>query len=143
MSAEAFSSPTATPATILVVDDDQGARSLLRRILERAGFAVILADDGHNAMAQLRGRKVDLVVTDMVMPEMDGIELMRALVAEQPLVPIVALSGVNDWGYYLRIALRLGARAGLRKPMKAAELVATVRDLLAAPREAAPAALAK
>lgn len=141
MSAEASSSSsTATPpATILVVDDEVGTRLLLRRILERAGFAVLLAAHGGDALGQLRARTVDLVVTDMVMPEMDGIELIRALTAEQPRMPIVALSGIHDWGNYLHMAIRFGARAGVQKPMKPAELVATIRGLLATPQEAAAA----
>ena len=130
LAVNASSASGPTPATILLVDDDEGMRHLLRRMLERAGFAVVLAVHGYDAMARLRERAVDLVVTDMVMPEMDGIELVRTLAVEQPALPVIAISGVHDWANYLSMATRLGAKAGIQKPVGAAELVDTVRRLL-------------
>ncbi len=118
-------------ATSLLADDDQAMRRLLRRMLERAGFAVVLAANGRDAMDRLRERPVDLVVTDMVMPEMDGIELIRILAAEQPALPIIAIGGVHDGANYLGMAMRLGARAAIQKPVGAAALVEAVRRLLA------------
>lgn len=123
------SSQSAAP-TILVVDDDEGMRHLMRRMLERAGFAVVTAAHGREALECIRARLVDVVITDMVMPEMDGIELTRALAAEYPGVPIIAISGVHDWSSYFRMAMRLGAKAGLQKPVSPAALVQAVRDLL-------------
>jgi CheY-like chemotaxis protein len=119
---------------ILVVDDDEGMRDLLQRMLERAGFAVFTAAHGREALARIRARRVDAVVTDMVMPEMDGIELIRALVAEYPGLPIIAISGMHDWSNYFRMALRLGAKAGLQKPVSPASLIRAVRELLPASR---------
>ena len=135
MSAEAVSSPSVPPATILVVDDDETMRDLLRRMLERAGYAVVLAANGRDALERLRDRPADLIVTDMVMPEMDGIELIRKLATERPRLPVIAISGVHDWANYLSMAIRLGAKAGVQKPVSAAELVATIRGLLAARRQ--------
>lgn len=132
MSAEAVSSPSVPPATILVVDDDETMRDLLRRMLERAGYAVVLAANGRDALERLRDQPTDLIVTDMVMPEMDGIELIRKLATERPRLPVIAISGVHDWANYLSMAIRLGAKAAVQKPVSAAELVATVRGLLAA-----------
>ncbi|HEX7968883.1 MAG TPA: response regulator [Stellaceae bacterium] len=143
MSAEAVSSPGFPPASILVVDDDETMRDLLRRMLERTGLTVVLAVNGRDALERLRDRPADLVVTDMVMPEMDGIELIRLLATERPRLPIVAISGVHDWANYLRMAIRLGAKAGVQKPVSAAELVATVRGLLAARQENARRTAAK
>jgi DNA-binding NtrC family response regulator len=129
---------TQLPPAILVVDDDEGMRHLLGRILERAGFAVFTAAHGREALERIRARSVDAVITDMVMPEMDGIELIRALVAEYPSVPIVAISGVHDWGSYFRMALRLGAKAGLQKPVSPADLIRAVRELLSVRRQPQP-----
>jgi two-component system, response regulator, stage 0 sporulation protein F len=120
---------------VLVVDDDEGMRSLLRRMLERAGFAVVTAAHGREALERIRMRVIDVVITDMVMPEMDGIELTRALVAEYPGLPIIAISGVHDWSNYFRIAIRFGAKAGLQKPVSAVALIQAVREQLPASRK--------
>ena len=118
------------PATILVVEDDENERHLLRRVLERGGFAVKTAIHGRDGLQRLREHGVDLVVTDMLMPEMDGVELMRLLRTEWPSLPVIAVSGVEEWAEYLRIAAHLGAKATLRKPVVAAELVRSVRQVL-------------
>jgi DNA-binding NtrC family response regulator len=117
-------------ATILVVDDDEAMRDLLRRMLERAGFMVVTAIHGRDALERFRSQQTDAVVTDMVMPEMDGIELIRALLAERPRLPIIAVSGVDDWANYLRMAIDLGAKVGMQKPVRAGELARTVRQIL-------------
>jgi two-component system response regulator YesN len=74
---------------------------------------------------------VDLLITDMVMPEMDGIELMRVLQKDRPSLPIIALSGVEDVLEYRRIAAHLGARVALLKPVTRADLMSAVTDVLA------------
>lgn len=117
-------------AAILVVDDDEVMRDLLRRVLERSGYEVVTATDGRDGVERLRGRAVDVTITDMVMPVMDGIELIQTLVAEQPSVRIIAVSGVDDWDNYLKTARSLGAKAVLRKPVGGAELVSTVKRVL-------------
>ena len=118
-------------ATILVVEDDDDLRELLRRILHKAGFSVRLAVHGRDGLKRFRECHIDVVVTDMLMPEMDGVELMRALIAERPSLPIIAISGVDEWTEYLRIATHLGARATLRKPVSAAQLTTAVQSALA------------
>lgn len=123
--------PAAQPSTVLLVDDDEGMRHLLKRILERAGCVTAVANNGRDALERFRERPIDLVITDMVMPEMDGIELIRALTAERPDLPIIAISGVHDWANYLSMAITLGAKAGIQKPVSAADLAGTVRRLLA------------
>ena len=89
--------PSPPAAAILVVDDDEVMRDLLRRVLERSGFEVVTATHGREGVEQARGRAVDLTITDMVMPVMDGIEFIQAMVAEQPSIRIIAVSGVDDW----------------------------------------------
>jgi two-component system response regulator YesN len=118
-------------AAILVVDDDEVMRDLLRRVLERSGFEVVTATHGREGVECFRDRAVDVTITDMRMPVMDGIEMIQKLVAEQPSIRIIAVSGVDDWDNYLKTARSLGARAVLRKPVSNAELVSTVRRVLA------------
>jgi CheY-like chemotaxis protein len=81
-------------------------------------------------LARLDG--CSLVITDILMPEMDGFELIRRLVADRPSLPIVATSGATDWPAYLHMATSLGAKAVLHKPVVADELLATVQQILAA-----------
>jgi CheY-like chemotaxis protein len=125
------SPPANPPPTILVVDDEQAMRNLLSRMLQRAGFVAITAVNGRDALERFREQRIDAVVTDMVMPEMDGIELIRALLAERPGLPIVAVSGVHDWADYLTLATTLGAKTGLRKPVRSTELIQALRECLA------------
>lgn len=120
-----------SPPAILVVDDEEAMRDLLGRMLRRTGFVPIPAANGREAIERFRERHIDAVITDMVMPEMDGIELIRTLLAERPGLPIIAISGVSDWADYLTLATTLGAKAGLRKPMRAAALVQALRESLA------------
>ena len=115
---------------VLVVDDDEAMRKLLQRTLVRAGFAVCTASHGREALGRVRAGSIGAVITDMVMPDMDGIELIRALVVEYPALPIVAISGADDWGSYFSMALRLGAKIGFQKPVSPADLITTMRNLL-------------
>ena len=107
-------------------------RDLLRRMLERAGFSVVTAVDGLQGLERFRGGGVHVMITDMMMPEMDGLELIRILRAERPNLQVIAVSGADDRDGYLRTALNLGAKAVLRKPVGSAELVQTVRRVLSA-----------
>lgn len=120
-----------SPATaVLVVDDDEVMRDLLRRALERSGFEVVTAADGHEGVERFRDRAVDVTITDMMMPTMDGLQLIQALVAQQPSIRIIAVSGVDEWDNYLKTARSLGARAVLRKPVSSAQIVTTVKRVL-------------
>jgi DNA-binding response OmpR family regulator len=119
----------AQPARILVVDDEAGVRGFLRKVLEDDGYEVIEAGDGKQALRQARAAHVDLVITDLVMPELEGIETIRALRREVPGVRIIAISGAFG-GQYLTMAQKLGAAAVLNKPVSAELLLATVAELL-------------
>ncbi len=122
--------PIAPTASVLLVEDDELLRTLLRRMLERRGFAVVTATDGRDGIKQFREKPVDIVVTDMMMPVMGGDELIRKLLLERPNLRIIAISGVEY--PYLRLALGLGAKATLAKPIDADRLTDTLRRLLAA-----------
>jgi PAS domain S-box-containing protein len=119
------------PATgvILVVDDDAAVRTLFRKILARAGYRVMEAADGAQALAAVRKGGVDLVITDLVMPEKEGIETIVEIRKSHPQVKIAAVSGAFG-GRYLEIAAMLGAEAALAKPVSEETLVETVRRLL-------------
>jgi len=122
---------------VLVIDDDAEARAVLQRMLERLGFAAAAAPDGAKGLARLREGGVDLVVTDIVMPVMDGFEVIRALRAGWPSLPVIAISGVGDWDRLLRMAVQLGADASLRKPVDPRALAEAIELALGSRRQAA------
>jgi CheY-like chemotaxis protein len=115
--------------TVLVVDDDDGVRRLLERVLSNAGYAVRTAGNGNQALEQFRRGAIDALVTDLVMPECEGIETIRIVRKRNPRLPIVAISGQVD--EYLHAAKLLGADVALQKPVRPALLVETLRRLLA------------
>jgi two-component system OmpR family response regulator len=121
----------AAPPTVLLVEDDVALLDMLRRTLERAGLAVITAVHGIDALAKMRSSVADVVVTDIMMPEMDGFELIRSLHATWPDLPIVAMSGIEDTVNFRNMALKFGARAALAKPVNRSHLVQLMRDIMA------------
>lgn len=118
---------------ILVIEDDPGVLQVLRTLLTRRGYDVVSATDGRDGMKYFEAHTVDLVITDILMPNVDGIETLRRIKETQPIVPVLVISGGHDIGpeYYLRIAKALGATEGLMKPFGADDLYAAVARLLA------------
>src|SRR5437870_1333275 len=114
--------------TILVVDDEPKIVQLARDYLEHAGFAVVTAHDGKAALASARGQRPDLVVLDLGLPELDGLDVARTLRAESN-VPIVMLTGRSEESDKL-VGLELGADDYVTKPFSPKELVARVRAVL-------------
>lgn len=125
-------------AKILVVDDDPVMQMTIRLLLERAGYSIVVADDGHKGLAEFRTGLFDLVCLDIFMPTMDGLETMRLLREQRPEVPIIAMSGrpmtpeSTMEPDFLAMATKLGAVRGLVKPFKPAVLLETVADCVAA-----------
>jgi hypothetical protein len=117
------------PARILVADDEAGVRGYLRGVLENAGYEVTEAADGDQALKEARAGRVDLVITDLVMPGREGLETIRALRKEISSVGIVAMTGALG-PEFLEIARVLGAQAVLRKPIDAGQLLAKVSEVL-------------
>ncbi len=114
--------------TILVVDDEPGIAALARDYLEHAGFAVLVAGEGRGALALARSRRPDLVVLDLGLPGLDGLDVARALRRDSD-VPILMLTARTDEAD--RIAgLELGADDYVTKPFSPRELVARVRAIL-------------
>lgn len=120
-------------ALILVVDDEPLMRRTIRAGLEKAGHQVEEAQDGEEGLRRFTELRPDLVITDIVMPEREGVETIRAIRAASPNTPIIAMSGGGSAGamLFLDIADKLGATRTLPKPIRNAELLATVAHCLA------------
>ncbi|MCE5310343.1 MAG: response regulator [Acidobacteriales bacterium] len=117
-------------AVVLVVDDDDGVRQVLRLMLESGGYRVLEAADGRKALEQVRSENIDVVMTDLVMPEQEGFETIQAIRRERPSLKVIAMSGAFG-GEFLHIAKLLGALSTLQKPLKVEQVLAAVADALA------------
>ncbi len=115
--------------TILVVDDERELQRVIRGYLEQAGYHVVTASDGQEALFVARDEKPALVVLDVMMPKMDGLEFTRLLRAEQPEVAIIMLTARVDEVDRV-VGLELGADDYVTKPFSPRELVARVRAVL-------------
>lgn len=120
-------------AHILVIDDDPVLRRVITLALEQAGHTVLRCENGRKAIDFLTRQHADLLITDIVMPEMDGVETVRAARRLKPQLPIVAISGGGSFEPedYLGIAQAFGANAVLPKPFRPTELIEKVAELLA------------
>jgi two-component system, chemotaxis family, chemotaxis protein CheY len=119
-------------AKILVIEDDSIVRKTIAHLLEEAGHLVLWAEDGRQGMAVFRSWQPDLVVTDIVMPEQEGIETIIEMRAAEPNAKIIAISGGGRIGNtdFLNIARHLGAMAAVPKPFHPDLLLAIVEDCL-------------
>ena len=119
-------------ALILVVDDEASIRRMLRETLVREGHEVIEAERSSTDLRMIEHRVPDLVVTDLMMPEKDGLELLLDLRRAHPEMRVVAISGGgrNAWSEALDVAKRFGAFRTLAKPFSLDEFVAVVREAL-------------
>lgn len=119
---------------VLVIDDSPGLRELMRIGLRARGYDVEVAGDGKLALRLQRARPCEVIVTDLYMPEMDGIETIQAVRQEFPRTAIVAISGVESktGADFLEVAEKLGADRILRKPFSLFELAEAVRAASAA-----------
>lgn len=117
---------------ILVIDDDDQMRVLLRQVMEWAGYEVTEAEDGREGMHKQRRQPADLVITDLIMPEQEGMETIRLLKKEFPQTRIIAISGGGRIGpeAYLPAAQELGADRVFSKPFDVRELAGAVKELL-------------
>ncbi|HUN49513.1 MAG TPA: response regulator [Candidatus Sulfotelmatobacter sp.] len=119
-------------ALILVIDDDPALRQLMRRILSDAGHSVVEAENGAVGVKCARQHRPTIAITDILMPEKEGIETIRELRRLQLGVKIIAMSGGTSAKgmLYLDAAKTLGADATLLKPFRRADLLVAVNDLL-------------
>lgn len=119
--------------TILVIDDEQLIRLQIRSALELEGFTVREAANGNEGLARIAEAVPDVVITDILMPDMEGIETILELRRQHPAIRIIAISGGGRTGNkdFLRTAHHLGADRTLAKPFGLAELLTLVREVLA------------
>jgi CheY-like chemotaxis protein len=120
---------------LLVIDDDDQLRTMLRMTLVQQGHTVAEARDGNEGLAEHARCPADLVLTDLIMPEKDGLETIMTLRKKSPGIRIIAMSGGgrNTASSYLQIAQLMGARRVLAKPFTIAELATAVAQSLAEP----------
>lgn len=128
---------------VLVIDDDVDVRDAIRRVLERAGFGVRTSADVLEALNELNRRAAHVVITDIIMPKINGVEAIRSILEGFPDVRIIAISGGGNFGItsykpnaitttaYLAAAERAGAHCILTKPFESADLVRAVEQVLA------------
>ncbi len=118
-------------ARILIVDDEVTFRTVAAAALVKTGHSVIEAQDGRSALTLLDSETFDLVITDVLMPEQDGLELIMKVRAKNNSVPVIAITGHPvKADLYLRLASALGAQRVLAKPFSMEELFAAVRELV-------------
>jgi len=119
-------------ARILIIDDEPQIRSMLKLMLERDGYEVVEAPDGVEGIKVYRQNPADLIITDLIMPNKDGIGMIIELKKEFPDVKIIAMSGggLNKPEGYLKGAKKLGAACTLTKPIDREEMLKAVKDIL-------------
>ena len=129
---------------ILVIDDEPDVRDGIKRVLDRAGFSVRVVDNATDAMLELERLAADVVITDIIMPKVNGVAAIDCIVREFPMVRIVAISGGGNFdvtGYqpaaitttaYLAAAKRAGAHCILTKPFESRELIEAVNQVMGA-----------
>jgi CheY-like chemotaxis protein len=135
--------------TILVIDDELDVRDGIKRVLERAGYAVRTVDNAVDAMLELGKAPTDVVITDIIMPKLNGVDAIDAIVRQFPAVRIIAISGGGNFdvtGYqpasitttaYLAAARKAGAHLLLTKPFESKQLIDAVAQVISAGHAAA------
>lgn len=120
--------------SILLVDDDEQLRTMLSEVLRRAGYEVQEACNGNEATKMYSSHQTDLVITDLIMPDKEGLETIREIRHTNPGVRIIAMSGGGRNGFvnYLRVAKTFGAQVVIEKPFSHQEILEAIRHVLAA-----------
>jgi CheY-like chemotaxis protein len=128
----------------LIIDDDREVSASLQRVLEIAGYKARVADSGEQGIVEFRREPVDVIITDIIMPKLNGVQVINQIRKEFPHVPIVAISGggmLGSAGFkpnaittsaYLAASNKAGANAVLPKPFETRELLATLDKVIAA-----------
>ncbi|MCB5261486.1 MAG: response regulator [Candidatus Cloacimonetes bacterium] len=119
-------------AKILVIEDEDSFRNVLVKMLSKAGFEVRQAGDGNQALEVCAEFMPDLVLTDIIMPDKEGLETIQELLEISPKLKIIAMSGGGKFGpdSYLPLAEKLGAKATLQKPFMREEMISTITSVL-------------
>lgn len=119
-------------AKILIIDDEASIRKMLTLTLQRAGYEVMDASDGNQGVAAAQTFSPDLIITDLIMPEKEGLETIQEIRAFSPHIKIIAISGggVVQPEMYLRLAEKIGANQTFTKPIDRDTLLTAVKELL-------------
>jgi two-component system response regulator (stage 0 sporulation protein F) len=123
-------------ASILIADDDDAVQQIIKILLQRSGHQVTGANDGRKALQLFRESMFDLLIVDIFMPGMDGLETMKLVHEYRPNVPIIVISGHSFSARYgsspdfLNMATKLGAACSLQKPFKSAVLLENIARCL-------------
>lgn len=120
-------------ARILVVEDDALQRRFVVSVLEQAGHEVVEAEDGREGFVRFKEFAPDAVITDIIMPEQEGVETIGRIRAVDPDVPIIAVStgGLTGSDLFLRMAAQLGATRTVKKPLRERQLIEVLEAVLA------------
>ena len=118
---------------ILVIDDDRDVRDMLQRLLERAHYEVEIAENGRQALKMFQEKTYDVVITDILMPEKEGVETIIELRKQYSDLKIIAISGggKGDAAHYLQVARALGADRIFSKPFECSEILRAIEELTA------------
>lgn len=116
-----------TMANVLIVDDEEMDRLISSRIIEQAGHTPFFAGDGETAMEMYKENDIALVITDLRMPKVDGLSLIRSIIAHDPRAVVIVVSGLAQ---HLDAAEKAGAVAGLVKPVAPQDFIDTVNRVL-------------
>jgi two-component system phosphate regulon response regulator OmpR len=124
---------------VLVIDDNQQIRNLLKTFLEKEGYQVSVADNGDSAITLCKSIQFDLIIADIIMPGKSGIDFIKEFTALSPAAKIIAISGGETAHYFtstmqLNTAVYSGAIRSLKKPFKLTELLAAIKEVLTANR---------
>jgi DNA-binding NtrC family response regulator len=118
-------------ARILIIDDEIGMRTVIGQALKKAGHEIVLASDGKEGMEQHHLKPLDLIITDLFMPEQDGLETIIAFKKSFPKIPVIAISGGSVLSAdMLAVAQKLGANEILEKPFSSKSLLSVVEKTL-------------
>ena len=119
-------------ALVLVIDDDPQMRRTLKRLLNANDHHVLDAEDGREGLWMFKDKHPDLVITDLIMPGIEGIETIREIRRETPNAKVIAISGggMTQDPRFLRAAYKLGADVVMQKPVKMSDLMGAVNSLL-------------
>jgi two-component system response regulator AtoC len=115
--------------TILVVDDEESIRKLIATLLSKLGHSCLTAIDGVDALHKMKGNKIDAVITDIKMPNMDGITLMSEILTQHPDLPIMVMTAFGE-EYSAGIAISSGARDFIKKPFSLDEFAIRLHKMI-------------
>jgi len=117
---------------ILVVDDDEAVRESIAMVLRAAGYGILTATDGEQALARFQEDRIDLLLLDLGLPVKTGWEVFERIATEYPVVPIIIMTGLSNQQF---TALAAGASVLMEKPLDVVSLLRCIKELLAEPIE--------